>query len=262
MHYLHEGRGAPPLFFVHGYCCEHGDWAPQLEHFRATHEIVACDLRGHGRTPGRPEECTIETFGGDVAALATNLGLRGVVLVGHSMGCRVVLEAARLMPEGVAGIVLVDGSRFASGDPEAAAAAARAAIERDGYAAFAATLFGEMFVPGSVRAKEILARVDARAPDVGAALWPRSAAWDAGKLEAALDAVRSPVLAIQSTTRDPTTLRRTSLKPGETSPWLKLLRKKLGRLPVEVIPGVGHFTQLDAPERVNTLIREFAAGCR
>jgi pimeloyl-ACP methyl ester carboxylesterase len=262
VHFLREGRGAPTLFFVHGFCCALGDWQPQLDYFASRNEIVACDLRGHGQTPGRPEECSIENFGGDVAALATNLELRRVVLIGHSMGCRVVLEAARLMPERVAGLVLVDGSRFATGDPEAAARAAAAAIGKEGYAAFSAALFGEMFVPGSARAAEILARVAAMPPDVPSALWPRSARWDAGQLEAALAAVRAPLLAIQSTVRDPVTLKRTSLKAGQSSGWLDLLRERVEGARIEVVPGVGHFTQLDAPDTVNRLIREFAAGCR
>jgi pimeloyl-ACP methyl ester carboxylesterase len=262
MHFIRSGRGAPALFFVHGFCCELGDWGPQLDHFAPRTEVVACDLRGHGKTPGRPEECSIENFGGDVAALAANLELRRVVLVGHSMGCRVVLEAARLMPERVAGLVLVDGSRFATGDPEAAAHAARAAIEKDGYAAFSAALFGEMFVPGSARAAEILARVAAMPADMPAALWPRSARWDAGQLDNALAAVRSPLLAIQSTVRDPVTLKRASLKAGESSGWLDLLRERVAGARIEVIPGVGHFTQLDAPERVNLLIADFAASLK
>ena len=260
MHFIRSGRGAPALFFVHGYCCELGDWGPQLDYFASRNEVVACDLRGHGKTPGRPEECSIENFGGDVAALVTNLELRRAVLVGHSMGCRVVLEAARLMPERVAGLVLVDGSRFATGDPEAAARAARAAIEKDGYAAFSAALFGEMFVPGSARAAEILARVAAKPADVPAALWPRSASWDAGQLDGALAAVRSPLLAIQSTVRDPVTLKRTSLKAGESSGWLDLLRERVKGARIEVIPGVGHFTQLDAAEPVNRLIENFAGS--
>ncbi len=257
MHYVHEGRGAPALVFVHGYCCELGDWQPQLDYFVSRNEVVACDLRGHGKTPGRPEECSIENFGGDVAALVTNLELRRAVLVGHSMGCRVVLEAARLMPERVAGLVLVDGSRFATGDPAAAERAAKAAIDKEGYAAFSAALFGEMFVPGSARAAEILARVAAKPPEVPAALWPRSARWDAGQLESALAAVRAPLLAIQSTVRDPVTLKRASLKPGESSAWLDLLRSRVQGARLEVIPGIGHFTQLDAPERVNQAIERF-----
>jgi pimeloyl-ACP methyl ester carboxylesterase len=260
MHFIQEGRGAPALVFVHGFCCESGDWRPQIDFLKTRNEVVACDLRGHGKTPGRPDECSIENFGGDVAALVSLLGLEKPILIGHSMGCRVVLQANKVLEGKVGGIVLVDGSRFATGDPEAAAQAARAAIDKEGYAAFSRSLFGEMFVPGSARAAEILARVATMPPDVPSALWPRSARWDAGELEGALAAVRAPVLAIQSTVRNPVTLKRTSLRPGESSGWLDLLRAKLTNVRVEVIPGVGHFTQLDAPGEVNRLIAGFAAS--
>jgi pimeloyl-ACP methyl ester carboxylesterase len=257
MHYVRSGGGSPALVFVHGFCCELGDWQPQLDYFASRTEVVACDLRGHGKTPGRPEECSIEHYGGDVAALLYFLELRQSILVGHSMGCRVVLEAARLLPERIAGLVLIDGSRFATGDPQAAERAARAAIEKEGYATFSAALFGEMFVPGSARASEILARVAQKPAEVPAALWPRSARWDAAELESALAAVRAPLLAIQSTVRDPVTLKRASLKDGESSGWLDLLRERVKGARIEVIPGVGHFTQLDAPERVNRAISDF-----
>ena len=76
---------------MHGFLCSHEDWRHQLAFFSKTNEVVACDLRGHGATPGRPEECSIEHFGGDVMALVSNLELENPILVGHSMGCRVVL---------------------------------------------------------------------------------------------------------------------------------------------------------------------------
>src|SRR5204863_433949 len=120
MHFVRAGRGTPPLVFVHGFACSLEDWKPQLEHFRKTNEVLACDLRAHGATPGRAHECSIEHYGGDVAALVNNLELSRVVLVGHSMGCRVVLEANRLIADKVAGIVLVDGSRNATRDAEGA----------------------------------------------------------------------------------------------------------------------------------------------
>jgi len=52
MHYVSRGRGAPPLVFVHGFACSHQDWRLQLDFFSKTNEVVACDLRGHGATPG------------------------------------------------------------------------------------------------------------------------------------------------------------------------------------------------------------------
>ena len=117
MHFTHQGAGTPPVLFVHGFACDQTDWEAQVAHFSRAHEVAACDLRGHGRTPGRPEECTIANFGGDVAALVANLDWRGAVLIGHSMGCRVVLEAARLDPERVGALVLLDGSLMGTGEP-------------------------------------------------------------------------------------------------------------------------------------------------
>ena len=256
MHFVHFGKGKPSLVFVHGFACTSEDWRAQLEHFPKTNEIVACDLRGHGSTPGRPHECSIEHYGGDVAALVNNLELERCVLVGHSMGCRVVLEANRLIPDRVAGIVLVDGSRNATSDAEGAEAAARATVEKLGYAKFAETLFRQMFFTPSAQADAIVARAVKSSAEFGPELWPRITRWDAGQMDAAFDAVRAPVLAIQSTTRN-AQLQRAPLKAGDSSPWLEYLRAKGAR--VEIVPGVGHFTMLEAPETVNRLIADFAA---
>jgi pimeloyl-ACP methyl ester carboxylesterase len=253
MHFIRAGRGAPPIFFVHGFACSHEDWHFQIRHFENTQEVIACDLRGHGRTPGRPQECSIEHYGGDVAALVNNLELRNLVLVGHSMGCRVVLEAARLVAKRVAALVLVDGSRNATGDPDAAEQAARATVEKMGYAAFAETLFRQMFLKPSAEADAIVARALKSSAEFGPELWPRVTRWDAGSMDAAFAAIKAPVLAIQSTTRN-AQLQRTALKVGETSPWLDYVKAKGAR--VEIVPDTGHFTQLEQPERVNQLIRE------
>lgn len=256
MHFIRAGQGAPPLFFVHGFACSHEDWKHQLDDFSKTHEVIACDLRGHGQTPGRPQECSIEHYGGDVAALVNNLELKNVVLVGHSMGCRVVLEAARLVPKRVSAVVLIDGSRNATGDPDAAEQSARDTIKKLGYGAFAETLFRQMFLKPSRDADAIVARALKSSAEFGPELWPRVTRWDAGSMEAAFAAIRAPVLAIQSTTRN-AQLQRAPLKPGDTSPWLDYLKSKGAR--VEIVPDTGHFTQLERPQRVNQLIRE---ACR
>jgi pimeloyl-ACP methyl ester carboxylesterase len=259
MHYIRAGRGTPPLVFVHGFACSHEDWGLQFEFFKKTNEVVACDLRGHGQTPGRAFECTIEHFGGDVAALLSVLNLDKSFLIGHSMGCRVVLEAARLAPERVAGLVLIDGSRTGSGDPDKAEAAARAAVEKVGYPAFAEALFRQMFFTPSALAEAIVVRALRQSAEFGPTLWPGMARWDAAEMDAALAAVRAPLLAIQSTTRN-AELKRSMLAKGQSSPWLDLLKEKVKDLKIEILPGLGHFPQLEAAERVNRLIADFA--CR
>jgi pimeloyl-ACP methyl ester carboxylesterase len=254
MHFVRSGSGSPALICVHGFACTHQDWRHQVEHFERTNDVVACDLRGHGKTPGRPQECSIEHYGGDVAALVNNLELERVVLIGHSMGCRVVLEAARLIPDKIAGIVLVDGSLNATSDPQGAEAAARATVEKLGYPKFAEALFRQMFFKPSPEADAIVARAVKSSAEFGPHLWPRITRWDAGSMELAFASLRAPVLAIQSTTRN-SQLQRAPLKPGDTSPWIDYLRSRGAR--VEIVPDTGHFTQLEAPQAVNRLIAEF-----
>lgn len=177
------------------------------------------------------------------------------------MGCRVVLEANRLDPERVAGLVLIDGSRQGMGDPEAAESNARAALEANGYAAFMRPFFEAMFLAKTKQSEAVVERALRLPAEVGAALFPRLARWDAGQMEAALDAVKAPVLAIQSTYVN-TERKRVPIGEGQTTPWLDVLRKKIARLRIELISGVGHFAQLEAADEVNRLIGDFAAARR
>ena len=243
--------------FVHGFLCTREDWRHQLQFLSQTHEVVACDLRGHGQTPGRPQECSIEHFGGDVAALVNNLELSAPILVGHSMGCRVVLEANRIAPERIAGIVLIEGSRTGTGDPAAAEADARRQINARGYNAWAEDLFRQMFFQSTPATERLVQRAVRQGIEIGAELWPRSVRWDAGTMESALAAVRAPVLVIQTTARDLHSGKRSPMQPGQSTPYLELLKAKLKQVRIEILPGLGHFPQLEAPERVNRLIEEF-----
>jgi pimeloyl-ACP methyl ester carboxylesterase len=256
MYCLRAGEGAPPFFFVHGFACAHEDWRSQVEHFSKTRRVLACDLRGHGRTPGTAGECSIERYGADVAEL---LQLDApAVLVGHSMGCRVVLEANRRAPGKVAAIALVDGSRMALGEPRQAGEAMRAAIEFTGFPAFAEALFAQMFFTPSAHATSIIERAKRLPAEVGAALFPSMARWDAGQMVAALCAVRVPLLAIQSTSMSPER-KRSSMRAGQTSPWLDLLRERVPGVRIEILPGLGHFPQIEAADRVNALLATLAA---
>ena len=247
---------------MHGFSCSHEDWAAQLDHFQKSTTVVACDLRGHGATPGRAQECSIEHYGGDVAALINNLDLSGCILVGHSMGTRVVLEAARLIEDGrVAGLVLIDGSRQGSGDPDAAEAAMRKAIDAVGFTEFRENVFSQMFLHWSAAAEKLLERARRLPPATGYALWIRMVRWDAEKMDAALDAVRVPLMVIQTTWID-ASRKRMPLTAGQTTPFLDLIRARVPNARIEVLPGLGHFPQVEAAPEVNRLIEDFVAARR
>ena len=108
IHYRSEGQGDYTLVFVHGWCTDMSYWDAQIPSFRVYYKVVTLDLAGHGRSGSGRRDWTMEAFGQDVAAVVNALDLRSVILVGHSMGGPVILEAARLLPERVIGVVGVD----------------------------------------------------------------------------------------------------------------------------------------------------------
>ena len=103
-----EGIGEPAVVFVHGWSCDRSYWRNQMSLFAEQYQVVAIDLAGHGTSGVERDDWTVEAFGGDVAAVVKKLGLEKVVLVGHSMGGPVNIEAARLIPDRVVGLIGAD----------------------------------------------------------------------------------------------------------------------------------------------------------
>lgn len=106
-----RGSGEPALVFLHGWACDRTVWNGQVDALAPRHRVIAVDLAGHGESPRGPGPWSIESCGADVAALVQRLDLRRVVLVGHSMGGDVALEAARRLAGRVEAIVWVDAYR-------------------------------------------------------------------------------------------------------------------------------------------------------
>lgn len=255
--YLDEGAGAPPIVFVHGFACDHTDWNQQLSHFRPRHRVLALDLRGHGASQAVAERCSFETLAGDVPALMRELDLKRTLLVGHSMGCRVVLQAWCDVPDRIAGLVLLDGSVVAQGESDAQARM-REHIDGLGTRAFIEALYNEALLPDSAAGRAIMARAVSLDPEIGARLFASLAGWDATRMQPTLASVQVPLLAIQSTYLN-TARKRVRLGARESSPWLDLLRAQVAHVQIEIVAGPGHFHQIEAPEPVNRLIEEFAA---
>ena len=103
-----RGQGNITIVFVHCWTCNHEFWRPQIESFSKKHKVVWLDLAGHGLSNSNRQEYTMSAFGEDVAAVVNKIGGDNVVLVGHSMGGPVAIEAAKLLGDKVIGVVGVD----------------------------------------------------------------------------------------------------------------------------------------------------------
>lgn len=106
--YTVQGSGEPALVFVHCWCCDKSYWKNQVPYFEKKYTVVTLDLAGHGASGLGRKDYTIESFGADVASVVNALGLTKVILIGHSMGGDVNLEAARRLPGKVIALVGVD----------------------------------------------------------------------------------------------------------------------------------------------------------
>lgn len=257
------GADRPPLVFVHGFACALSDWRLQRRSLGYEFETVACDLPGHGDSGPSDAPPSITGCARAVAAVLDALELEPAVLVGHSMGCRVVMQTRMEAPGRVAGLVLVDGSWLGRGEAETARANTRAAMMSAGYEAVSGRLFEEMFLPGASEALSvpIVKRATALPAELGADLFADLAAWDAGRMAETLPALDVPLAAIQSTCLNENRERR-PLRIGQSTPWLDLLREKVPAARIEIVPHVGHFPMLEAPGAVNRVVRELAETLR
>jgi pimeloyl-ACP methyl ester carboxylesterase len=98
IHHVVTGGGRRPIVFVHGFTCAHSAWDGLVPHLSSRHQTIAANLRGHGTSPGMAADCTVERYGADFADVMKALSLPPTVLLGHSMGCQVVVKAALKAP--------------------------------------------------------------------------------------------------------------------------------------------------------------------
>ena len=93
-----RGQGDTALVFLHGWCGDREYWKNQVGVFAADYRVVAIDQAGHGESGKDRKAWTADGLAGDVEAVVKALGLKRVILVGHSMAGSVALLAAKRMP--------------------------------------------------------------------------------------------------------------------------------------------------------------------
>ncbi len=105
-----RGRRAnrPSLVLIHGWNCDRRYWDRAMAALEDDYHLIAVDLGGHGESGADRRSWTIGAFGEDVAAVVRRLDLQRAVLVGHSMGGPVAVEAAGRLTGRVIGVVGVD----------------------------------------------------------------------------------------------------------------------------------------------------------
>jgi len=239
------GSGTPALVFIHGWMCNQGFWPAQVDALSADFTVVTLDLPGHGSSGMEREGWPLLALGADVAAVVDHLGLDQVILVGHSMGGPVALEAARLMPDKVIGVVGVDTLQDVDSkwDPEQVAPFI-AALESD-FVGTCGNFVTSMFVEGSDPALIERVKTDMCSvpPEVAVTFMRNYFDYDAPAGMAAVPAA-VPVRCI-NTTMWPSNVEGNRAYHQDFD--------------VITMDGVGHFLMMEKPEAFNAVLSEVIA---
>jgi pimeloyl-ACP methyl ester carboxylesterase len=87
-------------------------WDYVGEYFSRDHKVVIWDYRGHGASgrPSNPRAITMAAVADDLARVMDANQIDRAMLLGHSMGCQVILEFYRLFKDRVTGLVPMLGA--------------------------------------------------------------------------------------------------------------------------------------------------------
>ena len=231
------GEVAPSIVFVHGWACDRSYWRHQMDAFPGQ-TVVAVDLAGHGDSGVGRGSWTMPAFGRDVVAVVDKLGLDEAVLVGHSMGGDVILEAALALGDRVRGLVWVDTYRSLEDPIDAAEIESFLAPFRVDFAGRTQDFVRELFPPSTDAAlvSWIASDMAAAPPEMAIDAMRHAVENEAPAIEA-LARLRGPVAAINPDYRptDEASLRRHGVS-------------------VHIMSGVGHFPMLEDPDQFNRVL--------
>jgi len=113
--YTDSGKGTA-LVLLHGFLENSTMWDYFMADFCKKYRIITIDLLGHGNTEPLGYVHSMEDNADVVHAVLSELKIRKVVLVGHSMGGYVALAFAELYADNVKGIVLLNSTSRADSD--------------------------------------------------------------------------------------------------------------------------------------------------
>lgn len=252
LYYEIYGSGSP-ILLLHGLGLDHTFWEPQVAEFSRSYQVIVYDLRGHGRSESPDFPYSIDHFADDLDQFLHFLGLRKALLLGLSLGGRVLIRFALKFPQEVKALVLADAQ---SETPREAAQRFRSLAEvarKEGMAKAAEIFF-------SWPALELLARHHPAlfqkqknqflgSSPVGLA---NSCLAIAGMdpLTGQLEAIQAPTLAVAGEEDEP------------YLPYLDLYARKIPNCRKKTIPGAGHLSSLENSRAFNEAVLSFLKGIR
>lgn len=102
------GEGLVPIVFLHGFPFDKTMWREQMDYLKATRRVIACDIRGFGKSTDEESHLSIDLFANDLILFIDKLELEKVIICGLSMGGFIALNAMIRFPSRFEALMLCD----------------------------------------------------------------------------------------------------------------------------------------------------------
>lgn len=108
-HYLRYGGAGPVVLLVPGIVSPAALWDHVGQWLGLSHDCYILDVRGRGLSESGPHlDYGVDACASDILAFAEALALGRHVVLGHSMGARIALRAARIDASSISQLILLD----------------------------------------------------------------------------------------------------------------------------------------------------------
>ncbi|MDE1917184.1 MAG: alpha/beta fold hydrolase [Sphingomonadales bacterium] len=240
--------GIPALVFLHYWGGSSRTWRHVTQALTPDFRTIAIDQRGWGQSDKPADGYALADLVDDAQRVIESLALDHYVLVGHSMGGKVAQLLASRRPVGLAGLVLVAPSPPSPmGMPLAVRQGMVSAY--DSRESIIATV--EQVLTSAPLLPEDLETVigdSLQGSPAAKAAWPLVASQE--DISEAVARIAVPTLVISG-------------EEDRVDPPAVLRQELMTRLPharLQILPGIGHLSPLEAPGELADLIRDFISG--
>lgn len=151
------GQGMIPIIFLHGFPFDKTMWQVQLDFLEPSFRLIACDIRGFGKSKDEESSLSIDLFADDLIQFMDKLGIDKAVVCGLSMGGYIALNAMKRFPDRLEALILCDTQCIAdSGEVKEKRLKIIEEIEADGTATFTEGFIKGVFHMDSIANKQDL----------------------------------------------------------------------------------------------------------
>jgi pimeloyl-ACP methyl ester carboxylesterase len=247
--YRDIGSGRP-IILLHAFPLNQTMWDDQVEVLASGHRVITLDWPGFGQSPARPDRTGLEFWADDLAELMKSLAIDRAVICGLSMGGYAAFALYRRYPEIVSALVLANTR--AMSDTEEGKRARYEMIElvrSQGVSSIAKAMIPRLIGETTMRkvpnvAQRVTAMIESGQPEgIAQALLAMANRPDSTGL---LPAINCPALIVSGN-------EDKLIPPTEAEKMNQLLPGSS----YELIQDAGHLTNLERPERFNSVLLNF-----